>query len=221
MIIWIDRAVKNDISFVLFSFVSFLLFDILTDCRTFDPSSFDEVNHHIGKYLVFSLLICIPYLFIYAIGFRLFRIRTTTIVAYAIVLLTLFGIMSYSYYESNYLFIRSDVYKYPPHLYYVSFTLGISLLLWCCRNRIDVLLEKILWFKKAVVFIGQNTIWIYLWHVLILSMTKNMEPELMRFAVVHIAIVIYYIQYLLLNKIVLPSINSQEKKKNIKRIFCG
>ena len=64
--------------------------------------------------------------------------------------------MSYSYYESNYLFVRSDVYKYPPHLYYVSFTLGISLLLWCCRSRIDMLLEKILWFKGCGVYWAEH-----------------------------------------------------------------
>lgn len=57
-----------------------------------------------------------------------------------------------------------ETFKWPPQLPFICYGVGVSCLLWALKKPL-VLLSK--W--NVVVFIGQNTIWIYLWHILALS----------------------------------------------------
>lgn len=60
--------------------------------------------------------------------------------------------------------IISPQYKYPPQAYYIIYSLVASLLLW---NFKDVFHRIIFMMRLSIIakFVGQNTIWIYLWHI--------------------------------------------------------
>ena len=221
LILSFDKRVKDNHVFMLLALLFFVMFDILTKNALTVFPTFEFVNQHLSQYMLYMLLICLPYVAVFAIGQRLFEMSKIQILEWAMLMLSMFFVMSLFLYDKEERFIRSDDYKYPPHLYYVTFTLAISLLFWICRYRITNAL-KISGLVNVVVFVGQNTIWIYLWHVLILSMTKNGLSECVRFlAVLMGGVFLYYIQYLVINRVVLPHIHSADTKKNIKRIFCG
>ena len=134
----------------------------------------------------------------------------------------IFFVMCYSLYSEDGVFVISKLHKYPPHLYYISFALGVSLLRWNLRYIISNCLSRINILHKIFIFIGQNTIWIYLWHVLILTMTKNGLSESMRFLLVLLGgIIIYLLQYTIVKKIVIPRISKEETRKTVSRILLG
>lgn len=54
----------------------------------------------------------------------------------------------------------SPEYKYPPQSYYLIYGLFASCLLWCLKGPITRLLGT-----NTFLFIGRNTIWIYLYHI--------------------------------------------------------
>lgn len=82
-------------------------------------------------------------------------------------------------------------YKYPPHSYYILYGVSICSILWLCRNA----------FKKCqnneiMLFIGQNTMWIYLWHIFVLPLIMHLHLQwyLTYIGVVVLSLIIYYVQ---------------------------
>ena len=51
-------------------------------------------------------------------------------------------------------------FKYPPSSYYYIYGIGCSLLIWSCKPIINFISKL-----RIAVFVGQNTNWIYLWHM--------------------------------------------------------
>ncbi len=61
-----------------------------------------------------------------------------------------------------------EYFKWPPQYPFMLYGIAISCLIWRCQP-----LLKALSHIRPIVFIGQNTIWIYLWHVLALAFVFN------------------------------------------------
>ena len=63
--------------------------------------------------------------------------------------------------------LRIIDYKYPPSFLYIMYGYMMCLLLWYLRSW--YLINPTGWFSdlllKYLVFIGQNTLWLYLWHI--------------------------------------------------------
>lgn len=71
-------------------------------------------------------------------------------------------VFSFICYVLNYGFpirITPD-FKTPPHSYYIVYGCFVSMILWLIKKRVSK------WgINRYFVFLGQNTIWIYLWHM--------------------------------------------------------
>lgn len=92
----------------------------------------------------------------------------------------------------------SNFFKSPPHYYYISYGLMMCSLLWITRN---------LWVKYLqfdfFVWIGQNTIWVYLWHMPF-ALLANLLPFpwfVKFFFVSSTAVGLYSIQYWIVKKL--------------------
>jgi hypothetical protein len=72
--------------------------------------------------------------------------------------------MGLSFYLNSGLWIKTQLFKYPPSLYYLSYALGISIFLWLASGFIVEILNK-LKITNIVLFNAQNSMWIYLWHI--------------------------------------------------------
>lgn len=81
-------------------------------------------------------------------------------------------------------------FKYPPHAYYVCYGLFVCSWLWTSRNLLSKFLNI-----KLFLFIGRNTIWIYLYHIVLLSVPIAMHWFLEYLMVYGGAILLFYAQY--------------------------
>ncbi len=75
--------------------------------------------------------------------------------------------------------------KYSPRCYYLSYGIAVSfLMLMICEKR-----DFKVYHNSAVVFISKHSMWIYLWHILILTVydyTKPPKQWFIKFTVVYL-----------------------------------
>ncbi len=116
-----------------------------------------------------------------------------------IVFLAILSIVPFYYYTQTNSFPEglAEKYKFPPQVYYITYGSLMSAALWSLRP-IWKYVTKI----KAIVFIGQNTIWIYLWHMpFALFATVFMHNWIIKYFLVYgMAITCFGIQYLIVSR---------------------
>lgn len=85
-----------------------------------------------------------------------------------------------------------ETYKWPPQVPFMLYGMAVSCLLWLFRPLPDALAKF-----RPVVFIGQNTIWIYLWHVMVLVFVYRITDRWpFQYCIVFgTALTIFFIQY--------------------------
>jgi len=140
----------------------------------------------------------IGYGLIAAFGMRLKFLSNKEIYLWTIFFLVLFlGFMWY------YQFSPTQNYKYPPQLYYISYGMFISLFLYIV---LDVKVIRSICSNKLVMFISQNSIWLYFWHIIFIYLLKFSDKEIQplfnnfiaRFAFIFtLALVVTYIHSIL------------------------
>lgn len=171
-----------------------------------------------GEILSAIILYVIPYGILFAIGLRMAQASKNQSYAIALLSLAVFLIAGAGLYVLNGQFVPTQELKYPPSIYYFSYALFVSSLLWIHSGKIESILEK-LKVKNVVLFIASNSIWIYLWHI---PLIKNIHTDyVLKFFIVFItAVLITYIQTLLVSALV-KRIDSIALKKNITVLFTG
>ena len=121
------------------------------------------ILEHIVYYLIPYGLLCVY------IGMRLNDWDNKKILKVSGVCLLIFVVIfTVLYFTKNQITKISD-YKYPPRLYYLSYGIGISLLLYYLFERKNILNVKEKLNKKIILFIGRHTMWIYLWQIFYLN----------------------------------------------------
>lgn len=159
----------------------------------------------------------LPYLVGYAIPFLLgLRLRQTdkkqenafliTIIIVSITVLCLFYIQHHTIIEPT------PYFKYPPRSYYIIYGLFASAALWKLRHTLNPLANS-----KLVLFIGRNTIWIYLWHIVFVTIANHLfENWLLKYFLTYsLALLFYQIQYTLIKKL------RQRTKLDVLNVFIG
>lgn len=89
-------------------------------------------------------------------------------------------------------------FKTPPHSYYIIYGCFVSVLLWQMKTKISKWLTN-----KYFILLGQNTIWIYLWHMPFALVSNRLSDSwVVRYIFVYgTAILIFMIQRSIVNKI--------------------
>lgn len=109
----------------------------------------------------------LPYilLFIYGVNYSSFekikKINQRNQILGIVLLLS--GIVLYYFISENY--YHSLYLKYPPRFFYIFYGIFIANILLYNREKIFLIKNKRL--KKIISFIGESTLWIYLWHILV------------------------------------------------------
>lgn len=102
----------------------------------------------------------IGYSTIFLIGLRVKSYSKEKETLNLILILLLAFMASMAFYLQHGLPIDLTPYKYPPQFFYLVYGILASCFLWRARSIYSVLSKK-----RIVLFIGQNTMWIYLWHI--------------------------------------------------------
>ncbi len=165
---------------------------------------------------VFSYIIAyiIPYGIIYILGMISkntdYKIDGKISFAFLIIFIVSFFIINLK----NGFFQSTQIMKYPPRMYYISYALFASFLLLCISKRIK--LKEF----KLIDFISRSSLWIYLWHILFLTITSAFIKDvhwIVKYIIVVIgSIITTYIQ----NKII-DLLEKTKISKNLIKIFRG
>lgn len=87
----------------------------------------------------------------------------------------------FCYYRIDHGFIvLTSEYKYPPRLYYTSYGLGCTLVMWNYRTKIESFFNLI-HIKQFAQFVGSHTFWLYLWHIPMVDIVGNHLCAAIRF----------------------------------------
>lgn len=99
-------------------------------------------------------------------------------------------------------------YKYPPTIYFLTYGIVVSIVLLEIVQNTDFKIYK----SKFVEFIAQNSLWIYLIHILVLKIIENTVGEVNWVIQYMVIIMITLLSVLIKNKI----INNLEKRFGLK-----
>ncbi len=166
-----------------------------------------------------TIFYVIPYGIIFAFGLRLTQLTQLQMIISGLLIAAVFVIYC-SYLWLGYgEFIPTQEYKYPPQIYYYSYALCISILLWMGAAPLLTLVQS-LKLTDLVMLMGQNSIWIYLWHIpFVVTLSA---PFYIKYPfILLMSVLVTFLQVWLLNKVILPRINNPAFKRNVITVFTG
>lgn len=73
-------------------------------------------------------------------------------------------------------YYQTELWKTPPQLYYIGYALGVTLLIIRFRGGLAAAIGMG-WPRRVLGFVGQNTLWVYLWHILALDVIRRLAEE--------------------------------------------
>ena len=84
--------------------------------------------------------------------------------------------------------------KYPPRIYFLSYSIAMSMLLILLVNKIRISKDNVV--MKLIVFISRHSMWIYLWHILFVFIAEwtNMQNIVKFLFVLTMTILITFLQ---------------------------
>lgn len=181
--------------YYIFVIVLYILYEIIY--------KFFGNEGYILSYIVYYI---IPYgILCSSIGIELKNWTKKQVLFVGISFLAIFMIMAIYLRIKTGNIIFTQVYKYPPRIYYLSYSIGISLILYYLIEHINILKIKQWLDIKIVQFVSSHTMWIYLWHILILSIINSIFPKMywwLKFIIILlISVSVTYIQSNIVNKL--------------------
>jgi fucose 4-O-acetylase-like acetyltransferase len=167
------------------------------------------------------LFMVIPYGCIFFFGTRLYLMSGKKILFMSFISFLLFAVYAAVLYEKNCHIVPIQTYKYPPTAYYILYAMFFSTCLyWFSQTDIYSYIPG----KKWISFLGRSSLWIYLWHILILFLIRwsyiSMNFAVQYLVVLGASVSIVMLQVFILDRVLL-STDSQKTKRILKTIFRG
>lgn len=154
-----------------------------------------------NKYMYMSFMTIIPWGGITYLGFYYDKIDIKTkksILFCSGITFVLYGL--FLYLENNF-FVNTNLFKYPARIYYLSYSIFCLIIIWKLIKKINIKECKI------IEFISKSTLWIYLWHILLLYIVKKIITNdnlwvIQYILIIILSVAITYIQNIIINKLI-------------------
>ena len=162
-----------------------------------------------------------PYVLIFALGLKSDRISKKHFIRIGVVAFFVYLLFVLYFSSSTGAYQCTQICKYPPQLYYTSYAIVIVSLLWVSKNYISILFER-LKLDGFLTFVGSHTLWVYYWHIIVLLIfeDKITSPFLLFSVVLLLAIVLDYIQVLIVKWLINKTM-SDSAKTNMSILLLG
>ena len=164
----------------------------------------------------------IPYSLVFGLGLVVPKLSARRNIILGGFFLVVFGAISVHLWQAQDIFVGTQAFKYPPATYYLSYAVSISLFWWVISDVLWKGIEKLNILKSGVLFVAQNSMWIYLWHIpLVKSFSETMPffPKAVMMLV--IASSITAIQSWLVHQILINRTQNTLIKKNLRSLLTG
>lgn len=157
----IRKKLKIDGLFILLLLGIYIVYEVAfwqTNKNYFDNDLFQSL---VGKVLFYL----VPYGCIFGLGMVLPKLKSKIKLFISLLCFSLFVVLALALYKQSGSFILTQNLKSPPRIYYLSYALSISIILYLIG---DYLVQYTTSLKSFFVFVSSSTLWIYLWHTFFL-----------------------------------------------------
>ena len=160
LLVGFEKYCKSDFLYGIVCLFLLVLNDVILHFASFTPE-----RKYVSLILTEYVMYLVGYAPLFMLGLRL-RYAGRNVLSYYVlwtILVLLIGLYVYKLFH-GFPIELSQHYKYPPQSYYLIYGAAVSVILWFCKNLINkiILACKL---SSLALFVGQNTIWIYLWHM--------------------------------------------------------
>lgn len=172
-----------------------------------------------GTILENIALYIVPYSIIFAIGLRLPELTRKQVLRLVMGSFAIFGVVGLVIFTMSGKIVPVQAFKYPPSIYYLSYGLGTSGAVWLVSDKILATIKRI-GLILPILFIAQNSMWIYLWHIPMVEIIQ--VPFYLKYPlVVALASLVVFAQVRLMKQGLLPHIKNNSIRKNLNLLFTG
>ena len=150
---------KNKTCIYILTIIIYVIYELLNTIGIFE-------NHIILYFFGYI----IPCFVLIIVSLYLFSASKKSIFIFSILNFILFVLTGLYLYKKTGIIQLTNIHKYPFRIYYLSYALMLSsLIILFFKN------EKICKYfnNRFVLFISKNSLWIYLWHILIVTIVNN------------------------------------------------
>ena len=170
---------------------------------------------------LYYLMEFIPFFLFYAFGYEVYHFSKTELVGLSLIMGIVYICYAIYYFREIGQMVTTQVDKYPPHLYYTSYSFAAISLLWLIREKL-VYVCNTMRLMSIIRFIGAHTLWIYLWHIAILHIMFHITDNfLVKFIIVGGgACIVTLIQCKIVDLLIRKTQN-ETIKKNLSLLFLG
>lgn len=142
-----------------------------------------------------TLFQIIPYGVLTYLGYNYQKMKRKTKIIISILSLLTFIILFFTYWYVNGQFLLVQAVKYPPRIYYLSYGVGLSftLLLICEKYKLKI------YENPLIRYVSIHSMWIYLWHILVLRFFGFLENWYIKLLIVYITtlLIVYFVNKIL------------------------
>ncbi|MGL5925095.1 acyltransferase family protein [Chroococcidiopsis sp.] len=213
-----NQRVKDHRAYFSILIFSYLLYELLLalTSRYTTNSLGENVSLFVYYGIAFSL--------VFAIGIRLPQLRKAECLILAGFFLLTFAVLGITYLTQQGELVTTQTRKYPPSAYYFSYAMGMTVLAYLVADKCIPIIRN---FKKLefwILFIAQNSMWIYLWHIPIVEFFEQNSyfNFLIEYFVAYSgATLITFFQVSAVKKWLLPTIKQESLKKDLTILLTG
>lgn len=112
----------------------------------------------------YYLFMTIPYMLIFGLGYWIKDITRQNQLLLIMLSALVYAVFALILYKQTGSYQDTQIFKYPPRLYYISYAIMCILILWQGRTYISLILQLI-HLDNLCSFIGSHTMWVYFWHI--------------------------------------------------------
>jgi len=210
-----SNSERESIVAYVFAFVVYAAYEMMVHCLP-EPNT-PTLKGFVDDFL-YTL---IPYGCIFFLGTRLHTLDEKTLLRLATFSFLIFAIISINLYATEGRFVKTQAYKYPPTIYYFSYAIAASSILYRLvkSNTFPTIPGR-----AQIAFLGRSSIWVYFWHIQILYLVKQIGLKTgfgLKFLLIFsVSVSIAFAQRHAIER-VLPLLEKRSSKKLLRTIFTG
>lgn len=209
----IHQKIRNTNAYLLALIAGLALYDT---CRYF---TLPYIQEGLPQAMSLASHYLIPYSLVFMAGLRLQSLNKRQAWCFALTSLAATLAIGYALYKLNGRFISTQEQKYPPSAYYISYAMFMACSLWLISPAIESMLEKAK-AKSAFLFVAQNSIWIYLWHIpMVKAIHLHFLPKY--FIIFMAATAATYAQVWIVQNLLVNMTSSDRLKQNLRAVLTG
>ncbi len=223
------KYLNSEICFFSILSLAYVFYEVIFNLTNNSQSSLNIINLFLKNYLLFI----VPYGYLLGIGIILTQTNRKLLVAISLFFLMIFSTLALYKFSIAGNFVETQMYKYPPRIYYLSYAIFISTIAYFVIDRIwtkhyTCLISKFTFLIKGIEFVSSSSLWIYLWHIYLLflwnwifqlfsPLTKNFVVTFIIVTLISIAITFF--QKKLFTKIIANTRWGQNNSEIITTLF--